>query len=119
MDWKTPPQEPEGIRWALVIAIMAATLVVFGAGVAVEWVMADVRMEARNPAYGRIPAGVDRQTVNLLEQVPFPVARDPSVARERQLRALDSYGWVDRGQGVVHVPVESVFPGVAGEAGGR
>ncbi len=119
MDWKTPPQEPEGIRWALVIATISVTLTVFGAGVAVEWVMADVQMAARNPAYGRLPAGVGEQAVNLVEQVPFPVALDAAARRERERRALDSYGWVDRERGLVRVPVESVFSGLSGAPGGR
>jgi len=109
LAWKTPPQEPEGIRWRTVLVSMVSTLLLFGAGVAVQWTMAKAEMSGRNPHYDRGPPLIGSPTINLLEQVPFPVASSSYQDQAKRLQQLESYGWVDRAQGIIHVPIENAF----------
>jgi hypothetical protein len=63
-----------------------------------------------------IPAEIGSSKIGLVEQQLFDRAvrgeRDRAVREER----LRSYGWVDRRQGIVHIPIERAMELVAGGA---
>ncbi len=121
LEWATPPQEPEGIRWDPVITVIVTTLVVFGIGVAVEWAMAGALMRRLNPAYPDVPEAVGSPAINLLEQRDFSVAERGLELEAERRGSLERWGWVDRERGTVREPIEDVFRRMAAEpaAGGR
>lgn len=106
VDWETPPQQPEAIRWRRVLGAIGGTLALFAAAVAIEWWMGIGLAEHLDPGRPRVPERLGAPTINLLEQVPFPIQVRGYQRRDDALRALDGYGWVDRARGIVHVPVE-------------
>lgn len=104
-DWEVPPQQPEGIHWRVVIIIVTSALALFAAAVGIESAMQWTQSRQRNPSPS-IPGALGQRTINLLEQVPFPIQTEGYRERAEALRRVDGWGWVDRGRGIIHVPVE-------------
>ncbi len=106
LEWRSPPRQPEAIRWRLINGILAFTLVVFALGVLAMGLMYRARAARLNPAGASVPAPLGRETIDELEQVPFPLERRAYAARAAALERLRSYGWTDRRAGIAHVPVD-------------
>jgi hypothetical protein len=49
---------------------------------------------------------VGKPEIGIVDQVPFEITRIVPRTRREQQRWLNSYGWVDRDKGTIHVPVE-------------
>ena len=83
----------------------------------------DARMEAHGPV--EIPKEIGLSKIQLVEQQPFAQAVRGERSKVRQLQKLESYGWVDRQAGIVHIPiveamrlvVSGVRPGPGADAG--
>jgi hypothetical protein len=52
------------------------------------------------------PADVGRSKIGMVEQQPYGLAERGLRDREARLERLGSYGWVDRGSGVAHIPID-------------
>jgi hypothetical protein len=50
-----------------------------------------------------------RAEVGIVNQQLFELDDRAVLTREVQLKQLDSYGWVDRDAGVVHIPIEQAM----------
>ncbi len=120
VEWEVPPQQPEAIRWGRILGIIGGTIALFASAVVIVWVMGVVLADRRNPARRQWPAALSQPTINLLEQVPTPIATLGYQLRDEQLRRLDGWGWVDRERGIIHVPVEREMDRMVreGERGG-
>jgi hypothetical protein len=96
--------EDDRISTARILAVGIASLVIFFLA-SLATALYFQRSVTANPA-GPTPAEIGRSKIGVVEQQPFDKAergvRDRA-AREDRLR---SYGWVDRGRGVVHVPID-------------
>jgi hypothetical protein len=62
-----------------------------------------------NPAFPVIPAEAGQRKIGIVEQQLFENANRAEAVRRKQLERLGSYGWVDRDQGIVHIPVEEAM----------
>jgi hypothetical protein len=96
----------------LVVGIGSLLLFFFAAVVTSSY----LRMRQGERPAVPIPAEIGRSKIGLVEQQLFDQAvrgeRDRAVREER----LRSYGWVDRRQGIVHIPIERAMELVAGGA---
>ncbi len=120
VEWEVPPQQPEAIRWGRILVIIGGTIALFASSVVIVWVMGAALSDRRNPAHREYPAALRQRSINLLEQVPMPIAMHGYELRDEQLRRLDGWGWVDRERGIIHVPVEREMDRMVreGERGG-
>jgi hypothetical protein len=103
--------EEDRIQTGTIILVGVASLVVFFLASAAAVSYLNVRQGERPPL--PIPPEVARSKVGMVELQQFEVAvrgeRDRTVRRQR----LESFGWVDRGAGIVHVPIEHAMDLVA------
>ena len=103
--------EEDRIQTGTIVLVGIASLVVFFLASAAAVSYLNVRQGERPPL--PIPPEVARSKVGMVELQQFEVAvrgeRDRAVRRQR----LESFGWVDRGAGIVHVPIEHAMDLVA------
>ncbi len=118
LSWKPPPRQPEAIRWRRIIGMIAFTLLVFAVGVFATWRVYRARAGALNPAGASVPAPLGRETIDELEQAPFPLERRAARERAQALERLRTYGWVDRSRGLAHEPVEVAIEALVASGGG-
>ncbi len=71
------------------------------------------RIESQaKPLPEELKVGVANPVVTNLPPAPYlqpDPPKDMRIMRERQTAALNSYGWVDKGNGVVHIPIEKAM----------
>lgn len=106
--------EEDRISSAKIVAVGIASLVIFFAAsvVAVSYLRT---RQGEHPSLP-IPVEVGRSKIAMVEQQLFDQARRGEVDRAARLERLRSYGWADRRQGVVHIPIERAMELVAGGA---
>jgi hypothetical protein len=103
------PDAPQGqdIRFGKVIAVGVISLAVFAVGSI--WSVAILREKQKemNPS-GRVtlPAELGQEEIGIVDQVPFDLNRWVHKYKQEQEQRLDSYGWVDRKAGTIHVPID-------------
>jgi len=100
-------QEPDRLASRAIGMVAAVTIAVTLFGVAVAWVILKLRAspEARHDA-ARARSRIEE--VNGIEMGLYARAQ-PSERRAPAIARLNSYGWVDRNAGVVHIPIELAF----------
>jgi hypothetical protein len=94
-------QEPDRVSRPFLLTIaLAASAVMAVAVVGSTW-LERTWSAAPPPPAQRAPAQIRGTEQTLIEQ------SERGLSLERAQRAkLESYGWVDRGKGVVHIPIE-------------
>ncbi|GAO02019.1 hypothetical protein [Anaeromyxobacter sp. PSR-1] len=103
--------EEDRIDTGKIIAVGVAALVVFfiGSYAAIAYLQ-DLRASREGPP---IPPEIGQNKIGMVEQQLFELSvrgeRDRTARRQR----LASYGWVDRGAGVVHLPIDRAMDLVA------
>jgi hypothetical protein len=103
------PDAPQGqdIRFGKVIAVGVISLAVFAVGSI--WSVAILREKQKemNPS-GRVtlPAELGQEEIGIVDQVPFDLNHWVHKYKQEQEQRLDSYGWVDRKAGTIHVPID-------------
>jgi hypothetical protein len=96
-------QEPDRVQGKIVVLTFAGTVVIASIAVAAEAILL---ARARPPPELRAAEPRHVASVGSIQQRPF---ERPAVGLElkaEQKRRLESYGWVDRNRGVVHLPIE-------------
>jgi hypothetical protein len=72
-------------------------------------------LEARRPREIRAPASVERVEIPPAPLLQTSPREDLATVRAREDAVLDSYGWVDRSNGVVRIPIARAMDLVARE----
>jgi hypothetical protein len=103
--------EEDRIGSTKIVAVGIGALVVFFLASAVTVSYLRVRQGEHPPL--PIPPEIGRSKIGMVEQQPFSVAFRGERDRAVRLERLRSYGWVDRGAGVVHVPIDRAMELVA------
>ena len=99
--------EPDLVATPRLLAIAAFTLALFlGASLATGWAMEWWRGRLLPDGPAAPPAEVGRSKIGLVEQRLYETTRTGEDWTAEQWRRLESYGWVDRKAGIIHVPVE-------------
>ena len=101
-----PPAEADSVQTWTVATVGLASLVIFAVSsvATVAWMR---RAQAElNPSYPVIPAEAGKRKIGIPEQQLFENANRAQVLKEQQRRKLESYGWVDREKGLVHLPID-------------
>lgn len=107
-------QEEDRIAPRPIVAVGIASLVVFFLA---SWVtIAYLRVKQGDRPPLPVAPELGQSKIALVEQTPFDLVDRGERAREASRRRLESYGWVDRPAGVVHLPIERAMELVAGGA---
>jgi len=107
-----PPeaQADERVASGKIVAIGVTALLVFAGATWWStrlWKTTMTRLEPNGPiAPG---AEIGKPEIGIVDQVPFETTRAAERYRKQQHDRLNSYGWVDRDKGVIHVPIEKAI----------
>jgi hypothetical protein len=113
-------QEADRIAFGTIILVAAASVVVFSLGVV--WAYGILRAGGRPLRGPGSVAGaqeIGRPEIGMVDQVPFDKDHRIDQSREESVRWLESYGWVDRRHGVIHIPIDEAMERVLREGQGR
>jgi hypothetical protein len=102
-------QEEDVIRTRRLVAVGIAAMVVFTIGVlAARWEQVVSERGDLPTGRPRIPAEVHQSEVGIVYQRTFEELAPGEGQRlhARQAEQLASYGWVDPGRGIIHVPID-------------
>jgi hypothetical protein len=102
------------VDYSKVIGVGVTSLVIFALSIwwsATIWHSKMAETEAKT---GKAKAVETTQTeIGIVDQVPFASdGRLPKWRAERKAH-LEGYGWVDRGKGVVHIPIDQAMRQIA------
>lgn len=100
---KTWQQEPDRVSHHAVLWVLAGVLLSMALCAVTAWALAGPAPGPRRSG-PRLPADV-----NAIERSPFAARAQGLEDRDRAEAWLRSYGWVDRGAGLVHIPIERAF----------
>jgi len=101
-----PPPEEERIPFGKVAAVGLTAIVLFSAAVVWEQHLLAQETRAALPQ-GEAPAPrVGQDEIGIVDQQMFELEGRAARLRRDQLQRRDSYGWVDRDAGTVHIPIQ-------------
>jgi hypothetical protein len=106
--------EEDRISTPKIVAVGVASLVIFFLASLATGMYLSSRRAASPPL--RVPPEIGSSKIGMVEQQLFDRARRGETDRAARKERLGSYGWVDRKQGVVHLPIERAMELVAGGA---
>jgi hypothetical protein len=102
-----PAQAEEGVRWFAVIGTGLGALIVFAIATWFVWRYMNTREKALQPQGATaVPTELGKLEIGIVDQVPFDVTRSLQVYRHESLERLSSWGWMDRKQGTIHMPID-------------
>ncbi|KFE64775.1 hypothetical protein [Hyalangium minutum] len=109
-----PPPQHDRLPSLRILAVLVGWLVLTSLSVlGMRW------WEARNqPAVAAgTPAQFGEAEIANVNQRPFALEKEAPRLRAAQDSRLERYGWVDRGAGVIHVPIEQAMDQVLAQEG--
>jgi hypothetical protein len=107
--------EVDRIASGKVVFVGLASLVLFFlASVGATRMLAARRAELLPEGPPPLPGEAGSPKIGIVEQQLFANTNTGERWRAEQRRRLDGYGWVDRGAGVIHIPVDRAMDLVAG-----
>ena len=104
-----PPaaQAEEGIKWGAVLGAGIGSLVVFAIAILIVVRMLHAREKALQPlGPDPMPRQIGQIEIGIVDQVPFDVTRSLQAYRAERTQRLETWGWVDRKAGIVHMPID-------------
>lgn len=110
--------EPDVVSSRAVLLVMGGSLVAVLVSVAVARMLSGDAPGPRTAAEPGEPIGVPPE-VNAMETEPFAVRAQGIEEHRQSERVLESYGWVDREAGIVHIPIERAIDLYLERHGGR
>jgi hypothetical protein len=115
-----PPREQsdEGIHFGKVLTVGIGSIVIFFLATIFVWKLLDADEKRLQPAGPLpLPQEVGHVEIGIVDQVPFDVTRALQGYREDAIGRLESWGWVDKQKGVIHMPIERAMEDVVAQQG--
>jgi hypothetical protein len=109
-------QEEERLALPLVGVVAAVALIVFT--VAVLWAARILGQQTRQDqpeGPPPPPAKAGAPEIGIVDQTMFELEGRADALLAEQRRTLESYGWVDRDAGVIHIPIQEAMRQVGKE----
>jgi hypothetical protein len=107
--------EPDRIGTPRILAVGAASLLFFAVAswFTIRYGYDRTRAEMLPDGPAAPPAEIGRNKIGIVEQRLFTMAVEPAEWRRQQAERLQTWGWVDRKAGVIHVPIDQAMARVA------
>ena len=105
----SPPeaQAAEGIAWGPVLGTGIGAVIVFAIAILIVIRMLHLREIALQPlGPDPLPVQMGQAEIGIVDQAPFDVSRALQTYRDDREQRLESWGWVDRKAGIVHMPID-------------
>jgi hypothetical protein len=104
----------DDVDYGRVIQVGIATLAIFAVSIWwAAWLWEGQLAETEAHTGKAKTFDMTRTEIGIVDQVPFVSdTRLPRWKKERR-QHLEGYGWVDRGKGVVHIPIQNAMEKVA------
>ncbi len=104
-----PPEdlEDKNLPYRKIILVGVGSIVIFA--LSIVWSTALLRgaeKEMHPAGPPPIPPGVNQYEVGIVNQRMFSLDQRAAQKRLQQMTRLNTYGWLDRQAGVVHIPVD-------------
>ena len=106
--------EEDRISTRKIVAVGIGSLVLFFVASLVTALYFEARRTEAGPV--RVPPEIGSSKIGMVEQQLFERSQRGAFDRAMREERLRSYGWVDRRQGVVHLPIDRAMELVAGGA---
>jgi len=111
-----PAQAQEAIHWPKVLGTGVGFLIIATISVIITTKMMNAREKVLQPiGPDPMPLQIGSSEIGIVDQAPFDVSRAAQNYRDDRLQRLSSWGWVDRKNGVVHMPIEEAMQQVVKE----
>jgi hypothetical protein len=102
-----PVQAAEGIKWSAVLGIGIGSLVVFAIAIYIVLRMLHAREKTLQPlGPDPMPLQIGQVEIGIVDQVPYDVTRALQSYRNDRMQRLETWGWVDRKAGTIHMPID-------------
>jgi hypothetical protein len=102
-----PAQAEEGIRWFAVIGVGVGSMLAFVIATFITYRYMNLREKALQPeGPDPVPLSLGQPEIGIVDQVPFDVSRSFQTYRRESEERLSSWGWMDRKQGTIHMPID-------------
>ena len=99
--------EDKNLPYRKIIAVGVASIIIFALGIVWSTALLQTATKEMHPVGPPpIPPGVDQYEVGIVNQRLFSLDQRAAEKRLQQMRRLNTYGWLDRQSGVVHVPID-------------
>jgi len=108
--------EPEHLKLGAIVTVGVAAIILFIlASYWAKWIL-DTQTAELQPNGPPSTPSIHRAEVGIVNQHLFELDDRAVVTKHTQERRLNSYGWVDRDAGVVHIPMEQAMEAMVKEA---
>ena len=107
-----PPgdQQDPALPVGKILAVAIGALLLFTASGYWSYTLYDKRSRELQPlGPDPIPRQIGQREIGIVDQVPFDVYRSLQTYRKYSKHRLDTWGWVDKKQGIVHMPIEQAM----------
>jgi hypothetical protein len=101
-----PAQAEEAINWLAVIGTGLGAIIVFAVATLIVWRYLDAREKFLQPGGPAVIPALGQAEIGIVDQVPFDVTRASQAYRSESIERLSSWGWMDRKQGTIHMPID-------------
>jgi hypothetical protein len=112
--------DDDGVDIKKILLIGGISLAIFAISAFIAYLI--LRSEAKKEdAMGRPPppSEIGKDEIGIVDQLDFSVDTRLDQWKAAKRKRLESYGWVDRGKGLVHIPIEKAMEQVVIQAGPR
>ena len=111
--------DDDGVNLKLMVMVGVVSLVVFAASAVIAWWI--LREDtAKYVARGVAPERhgmAKKEEVGIVDYVPFDSDHRLERWQQDKAKALNSYGWVDKQKGLIHIPIDEAIKDIIRQAG--
>jgi hypothetical protein len=109
----------DGVNLKLIVMVGVVSLVVFIASAIIAWwiLKQDTDKYVARGVAPEVRGLAKREEVGIIDFVPFDADQRLEKWQQKTTKALTSYGWVDRKNGVIHIPIDEAIKDVVRQAG--
>lgn len=105
-----PHGAADDVDYGKVVGVGVASLIIFAISIFWAFKLMNWRIASTEAQTGTQKAiEIGREEIGIVDQVPFVADKRLPKWRAEKSAALDSYGWVDKSKGVVHIPIEAAM----------
>lgn len=109
VDWEAPPPQTEKLPVWKVFVGLFATIAIFAAAIVAAWLYLDGMRPQLNPRWDTLPDETKQAEINIVNQDVFVLDVRAYEEHDRIDQRLNSYGWVDRERGQIHIPIHQAI----------